>query len=133
MAPLPEPSEEMAHLPRVIRTLVQRRRTVKDLIKRESDPVRGCAAVWHVGHGAVEPGPGAALQRMPPGQLSMCLALLLTPLPALPPSRPPGPLCFTSGAAPAAGDPAAGAQADRQLHVRLPGILQLALLRQGVA
>ncbi|PRW60975.1 DNA polymerase alpha catalytic subunit [Chlorella sorokiniana] len=40
MAALPEPSEEMAHLPRVIRTLVQRRRTVKELIKRESDPVR---------------------------------------------------------------------------------------------
>lgn len=41
MAALPEPSEEMAHLPRVIRTLVQRRRTVKDLIKREADPVGG--------------------------------------------------------------------------------------------
>lgn len=40
MAALPEPSEEMAHLPRMIRTLVQRRRAVKDLIKRESDPVR---------------------------------------------------------------------------------------------
>ncbi|PSC73303.1 DNA polymerase alpha catalytic subunit [Micractinium conductrix] len=40
MAGLPEPSEEMAHLPRVIRALVQRRRSVKDLIKRESDPVR---------------------------------------------------------------------------------------------
>lgn len=40
MAALPEPSEDMAYLPRVIRTLVQRRRSVKDLIKRESDPVR---------------------------------------------------------------------------------------------
>lgn len=39
MAALPEPSEEMAYLPRMIRTLVQRRRAVKDLIKRESDPV----------------------------------------------------------------------------------------------
>jgi hypothetical protein len=28
----------MAHLPRVIRTLVQRRRTVKELIKTERDP-----------------------------------------------------------------------------------------------
>lgn len=45
MAALPEPSEEMAHLPRVIRTLVQRRRTVKDLIKREADPVGGCSCV----------------------------------------------------------------------------------------
>ena len=41
MPPLPEPSEEMAPLPRVIRTLVQRRRTVKELIKGERDPVGG--------------------------------------------------------------------------------------------
>jgi len=41
MAALPEPSQEMAPLPRVIRGLVQRRRTVKDLIKSERDPVRG--------------------------------------------------------------------------------------------
>ena len=39
IAALPEPAEEMAHLPRVIRTLVQRRRTVKELIKTERDPV----------------------------------------------------------------------------------------------
>lgn len=38
--PLPEPNEQMAVLPRVIRTLVQRRRTVKDLLKSERDPVR---------------------------------------------------------------------------------------------
>lgn len=40
MAALPEPSEEMAYLPRLIRALVQRRRAVKDLIKTERDPVR---------------------------------------------------------------------------------------------
>lgn len=40
MAALPAGCEEQAHLPRVIRALVQRRRSVKDLIKRESDPVR---------------------------------------------------------------------------------------------
>ncbi len=54
MAALPEPSEEMAHLPRVIRTLVQRRRTVKDLIKREADPVGGCyvgCCGWGQGRG----------------------------------------------------------------------------------
>ncbi|KAI3432425.1 hypothetical protein D9Q98_003979 [Chlorella vulgaris] len=37
---LPEGTEEQAHLPRIIRALVQRRRTVKDLIKSERDPVR---------------------------------------------------------------------------------------------
>ena len=49
IAPLPEPSgEEQAHLPRVIRALVQRRRTVKDLIKSERDPVGAVrSGRWH--------------------------------------------------------------------------------------
>lgn len=38
---LPETSEELATLPRVIQTLVQRRRQVKALLKDEKDPVRG--------------------------------------------------------------------------------------------
>lgn len=44
MPALPEGTEEQAHLPRIIRALVQRRRTVKDLIKSERDPVGGCGA-----------------------------------------------------------------------------------------
>ncbi|KAL6785075.1 POLA1 [Auxenochlorella protothecoides x Auxenochlorella symbiontica] len=37
---LPPPSEELAVLPKVLQTLVQRRRTVKDLLKSERDAVR---------------------------------------------------------------------------------------------
>lgn len=37
---LPETSDELATLPRVIQTLVQRRRQVKALLKNEKDPVR---------------------------------------------------------------------------------------------
>lgn len=48
MAALPEPSQEMAPLPRVIRGLVQRRRMVKDCIKSERDLVRGMR-VWVAG------------------------------------------------------------------------------------
>ena len=62
MAGLPEPSEEMAHLPRVIRALVQRRRSVKDLIKRESDPVRA-------------PGVGCAWNGRPPVEESQCASI----------------------------------------------------------
>lgn len=43
---LPEPSEQLAVLPRVIRTLVQRRRTVKDLLKSERDPVGAHFFLW---------------------------------------------------------------------------------------
>jgi len=40
MAPLPENSADLAPLPLVIQKLVQRRRQVKELVKKENDPVR---------------------------------------------------------------------------------------------
>lgn len=40
MAPLPQSTEELAPLPLVIKKLVQRRRQVKELIKREGDNLR---------------------------------------------------------------------------------------------
>jgi len=40
LAPLPDPGQEQGILPRVIKYLVDRRRQVKDLLKRERDPVR---------------------------------------------------------------------------------------------
>jgi hypothetical protein len=134
---LPEGTEEQAHLPRIIRALVQRRRTVKDLIKSERDPVGGCADGWlRRMCGLLRSKCACATGVLVPDVLWHvcswgcfdCKVNVFTEVKSQRSASRHLPVP-PAGAPPAAGDPTAGVEADRQLHVWVPGLCQLPLLR----